>query len=184
MSLRPLFESFVRPVHRMRLYPSHFHNFWEPFTWPTVRRTQSEDEFDKFVRQVDDRFTGMFAHVDDASSVTVEREGQEVNGNPNKYEMKISVQDFEPEDLKVKVQGNDLIVEARKEEKKEEGGMLAHSFRQFRRTFTLPEGVDKKNLTSALSRGGILEIEAPRVAPVQVEKQEEKKKIDVTFSEP
>lgn len=176
MSLRP-FDAFFNPVIRHRPYPMHF---MDHFHWPTSRRTAADDEFDEFIRSVDDRFSGMLMHLNEAPRSVAVHKGDEGGSDPTKFEMKIAVQDFGPEDLKVKVQGDNLVVEAKREEKKEEEGMYAHSYREFRRTFPIPEGVDKKNLTSAL-HGGVLEIEAPRLTPI--EKAPEKKKIEVTHME-
>ncbi|XP_039251466.1 body wall muscle protein HR-29-like [Styela clava] len=174
MSLRP-FDAFFHPLVRHRPYPIHF---MDPFHWPMSSRTTEDDEFDEFIRNVDSRFSGILSNLNNSPSSVRMKESA---GDPSKFEMKIAVHDFGPDDIKVKVQGDNLLIEAKREEKQEKEGMYAHSYREFRRTFPIPEGVDKKKLSSAL-HGGVLEIEAPRLAPA-IEKPPEKKKIEVTHME-
>lgn len=74
-----------------------------------------------------------------------------------------------------------MIVEAKREQRKEEEGSYSYSCREVTRSYPIPKGVDKKNLTSAFSRNGILEIEAPML---QIEdKVPEKTSIAVTHVE-
>ncbi|XP_077970635.1 body wall muscle protein HR-29-like [Styela clava] len=115
--------------------------------------------------------------------MTHDESEQEKQSSPKKYAINIGVQDFAPEDIKVEVQGDNLIVEAKQEEKKEEVGMFFHSFKELRRTFVIPEGVDKKNITSAYSSGGILEIESSFLPPRITEDPEEKTELNVEHTD-
>jgi len=64
---------------------------------------------------------------------------------------------FRPEEITIKTQDNTLDVIARHEEKTP-GREVS---REFRRTFTIPEGISPDELQGKLVRDGILRVEAP-----------------------
>ena len=102
-------------------------------------------------------------------------------GNPTaqtKYLERIDLRGFEPSDVKVRVQGQNVIVEARREVSEEQDGMYSRSLREVRRTLNLPENVDKENIKSALTTEGILEIDAPLLKPIESQ-QSEKEKVSI-----
>merc|ERR1719206_1405874 len=68
------------------------------------------------------------------------------------------MQDYKPEDLDVKVEGNTIIITA-KQELQESGGTRTRVFEQ---KFSLPSGVQAELVRSSLSREGVLTITAPR----------------------
>lgn len=76
-----------------------------------------------------------------------------------KFAVTLNVSDFSPEEVQVKVKGNELSVHAVRETK--EGGMS--STRQFHRHFLLPKDVDMAKLVSRIDKQGQLHIEAPRL---------------------
>lgn len=59
----------------------------------------------------------------------------------------------------MKVVGNNVIVEGKHEEQKDEHGWIS---RQFTRKYLVPEQCDIEKLTSSLSSDGVLAINAPR----------------------
>ena len=72
----------------------------------------------------------------------------EVNWNdPNKFEAKLKINNFTPEEITVKVNGNNLLVEGKHEEKWDKNG---HSYvsRQFTQRYTLVDDVDLEQLCS------------------------------------
>lgn len=71
----------------------------------------------------------------------------------------MDVQQFKPEEINVKVIGNNVIVEGKHEEQKDEHGWIS---RQFTRKYLVPEQCDIEKLTSSLSTDGVLVINAPR----------------------
>ncbi|XP_029643927.2 alpha-crystallin A chain-like [Octopus sinensis] len=75
--------------------------------------------------------------------------------NRDVFEVKLDVENYEPEDLCVKVQDEHLIVSGKHESKREDLGCVA---RQFTRQFLMPEDIDPDTLTSSLSPEGILTI--------------------------
>nr|UTS59876.1 heat shock protein 20 [Monochamus alternatus] len=85
-----------------------------------------------------------------------------------KFQLKLDVQDFKPEEITVKtVDGNAVQIEAKHEEKHDDKGFIS---RQLIKKFVLPKGHDLKSVVSSLSSDGVLTITAPR----RVEELEEK----------
>lgn len=76
----------------------------------------------------------------------------------NKFEVKLDVSNFRPEDIKVKTVGKDLIVEGKHDERRDENGFVS---RQFTRRYEMPKDIDLEQMTSKLSLDGKLSIEAP-----------------------
>ncbi|CAH2003895.1 unnamed protein product [Acanthoscelides obtectus] len=92
-----------------------------------------------------------------------------------KFQVKLDVQDFKPEEIQVKtVNGNAIQIEAKHEEKhgKDQGFISRHLVRRF----VLPKGHDVQNAVSTLSSEGVLTITAPR-NPNAIE---EERKIPIT----
>lgn len=78
----------------------------------------------------------------------------------DKYKMMIDVKDFKPEDINVKTIDDTVVVEGKIEKK--EGNAI--STQKFTRRFILPSGVNLNAISSALSRDGVLTINAPKLA--------------------
>jgi len=87
--------------------------------------------------------------------------GSTIIANKDRFEVNLDVQQFAPEEITVKVTGNNTItVEGKHEEKQDHHGFVS---RHFVRKYTLPEGHDIDNVVSNLSSDGVLSITAPRV---------------------
>ncbi|XP_068085182.1 alpha-crystallin B chain-like [Anabrus simplex] len=86
--------------------------------------------------------------------------------NKDGFRANIDVQQFKPEEIVVKTEGNSVIVEGKHEERPDEHGFIS---REFQRRYTLPEDVDPTTVTFQLASDGILTIEAPRKALPQPE---------------
>ena len=90
-----------------------------------------------------------------------------VKQDDKKFEVAIDVSDYKPEEIKVTTVDNELRIEGKheqhKEDKKNAGGEVS-SFvmKQFSRKWTLPKDVDPKNVVSNLSSDGLLMVTAPR----------------------
>ncbi|XP_049819731.1 alpha-crystallin B chain-like [Aethina tumida] len=86
---------------------------------------------------------------------------QEDFNQKDKFQVRLDVQDFKPEEITVKtIDGNAIQIEAKHEEKKDEYGFIS---RQFVRKFVLPQGHDLKGVVSTLSSDGVLTVTAPKV---------------------
>ncbi|KAG7198577.1 hypothetical protein KM043_005941 [Ampulex compressa] len=85
------------------------------------------------------------------------------------FQVILDVQQFSPEEITVKTVGNNVIVEAKHEEKEDEHGFVS---RHFVRRYLLPSTHDAINVTSSLSSDGVLTITAPRkcVTPAGTER--------------
>lgn len=74
----------------------------------------------------------------------------------------VDVQQFDPNEMIVKVNGDDrsVVVECNHEEKEDEHGFICRSFS---RRFLVPEAYDIQRVASSLSSDGILTISAPKL---------------------
>lgn len=86
-----------------------------------------------------------------------------------KFQVKLDVKNFAPEEIKVKTVGNYIQIEAKHEEKEDDKGYIS---RQFMRRFLLPKGHDLKDVVSKLSADGVLTVTAPRKVPLPEVDQE------------
>ncbi|XP_031552357.1 protein lethal(2)essential for life-like [Actinia tenebrosa] len=77
-----------------------------------------------------------------------------------KFSVNLDLSSFSPEEVKVKVFNNELMVNASKNTKSEEEGVFVS--RQLHRHFVLPKDVDMDSIKSNLDKDGHLHIEATR----------------------
>jgi len=85
-----------------------------------------------------------------------------VSYDQDKFMVEFNVQDYAPEDLNIKTEGDVLIVLAKQESKTKGGKSLVS--KQFEQRFSLPSGVNPEKISSKLSKDGILTVTAPREA--------------------
>ena len=88
------------------------------------------------------------------------RAGEVARIDDKKFSVLLDVTNFKPEEIKVKVVGNELSVSA-KHESENEGHFTS---RQFNRHFVLPKDVDMSSVMSRLTDEGKLLVEAERKA--------------------
>jgi HSP20 family molecular chaperone IbpA len=81
-----------------------------------------------------------------------------IDNTGNSYKMNIDVSGFKPEDIKVSLKDRVLTIEAKMEQKSEDGSRL---YQEVSKTYTLPDNVELENLKSLLTNDGVLAIEAP-----------------------
>lgn len=74
------------------------------------------------------------------------------------FHVALDVTQFAPHEISVKTVDSYVVVHGKHEERPDEHGFVS---REFTRRYLLPEGVDPVTVTSALSRDGILTVEAP-----------------------
>ncbi|XP_046573512.1 protein lethal(2)essential for life-like [Haliotis rubra] len=84
-------------------------------------------------------------------------ETAEVKYNRNTFEVKVDVQQYDVEHLKVSQVENRLVISGKHETRADGHGFVS---REFTREFLLPENVDAENMTSKLTEDGFLVIEA------------------------
>jgi HSP20 family molecular chaperone IbpA len=88
-----------------------------------------------------------------------------VKNDEKAFEVSLDTHHFRPDELKVNVHDNMLSVEAKHEEKSDDG-ISRFVSRQFVRKYTLPDGCQPEQVSSNLSSDGVLLITAPK-KPVQ-----------------
>ena len=76
-----------------------------------------------------------------------------------KFSIEVDIQDFEPEDIDIKVQGDSIILAGRREIKRGSSS----SVRQFNQKFEIPTGLDVSALTTEMTSEGMLVISAPQL---------------------
>ncbi|XP_018323096.1 alpha-crystallin B chain-like [Agrilus planipennis] len=87
-------------------------------------------------------------------------EPEQIVHDKDKFQVKLDVQNFAPEEIKVKsINGRSIVIEGKHEEEQAGKGFIS---RHFVRKFVLPEGHDVKDVTTKLSSDGVLTIVAPR----------------------
>ncbi|XP_059056220.1 protein lethal(2)essential for life-like [Achroia grisella] len=83
-----------------------------------------------------------------------------ISTDDEKFQVNIDVQHFAPDEVSVKVLENQIVVEGRHDEKRDEHGYIS---RQFVRKYALPKGCLPDTVESKLSSDGILTVTAPKV---------------------
>jgi HSP20 family protein len=81
--------------------------------------------------------------------------------NKNGYRIEVAAPGLKKEDFKVNMDGNILTVFSEKESKNEQYARREFSYSSFKRTFTLPEGIEPDEINASYN-DGILSIEIPK----------------------
>jgi HSP20 family protein len=119
-----------------------------------------------------DPFAGLLAEYGFPMTRYFEREAEafvprfEVKETKDALVVKADLPGVKTEDLDVSVQGNVLTISGKREQEKrtteEQYHMVERSYGAFTRSFTLPEGVDSKNLDAEL-KDGVLTLTLPKI---------------------
>ncbi|XP_056639285.1 protein lethal(2)essential for life-like [Diorhabda carinulata] len=153
MSLIPyLFDDsyFARPS---RIFDQHFGMVLEP-----------EDLFQPVSRHFLRCPAGYIRNWKSAASE--HDSGSVVNYGKDQFLANLDVQQFKPDEISVKVTGeNTITIEGKHEEKEDEHG---HIYRHFLRKYVVPKTYDMSKLESKLSSDGVLSITAPRIDAGQI----------------
>lgn len=109
--------------------------------------------------------------------IEFQEEQENIIHDKEKFQVKLDMQSYAPEDIVVKtIDGNIIQIEA-KHEREEETGFLS---RQLIRKFVLPDGHDLKNVVSNLSSDGILTITSPKT----VDSNQEETIVKINYTGP
>ncbi|CAH1117714.1 unnamed protein product [Phaedon cochleariae] len=93
--------------------------------------------------------------------------GSTVTYGNDRFLANLDVQQFKPEEITVKVTGeNDITIEGKHEEKEDEHGYI---YRHFVRRYKVPKNYDMSRIESKLSSDGVLSVSAPRLDGTAVE---------------
>ena len=82
-----------------------------------------------------------------------------IQSDRNEFKINLDVQQFKPEELKVKISEGYVVVEGKHEERSDQHGYIS---RQFIRRYKVPEDVDEPSIVSSLSSDGVLTLKAPK----------------------
>ncbi|CAG0902037.1 unnamed protein product [Darwinula stevensoni] len=85
----------------------------------------------------------------------------EVVNDNEKFQLKLDVQQFAPEEIHVKTVENSVVIEGKHEEKQDDHGFVS---RHFLRRYLLPPHVRPEDIQSSLSSDGVLIVTAPKMA--------------------
>lgn len=84
---------------------------------------------------------------------------EELVQDRDSFKVSFDVSKFKPQEITVRSEDGELVVEGKQEVKSEEG----YFTRYFVRAYSLPRNVDHDSFTSRLSKEGILSIEAKKI---------------------
>lgn len=95
----------------------------------------------------------------------VKREGQSLSSiGKDGFQVCMDVAQFMPNELNVKVIGNDIVVEGKHEERQDDHGYIT---RHFVRRYTLPKDYDPDRVVSTLSSDGVLTVSVPKPQAIE-----------------
>ncbi|KAL6722638.1 hypothetical protein Aduo_017745 [Ancylostoma duodenale] len=133
--------------------------------WPVPRFDRCMTDFDRFGMPLMTRDQDWFGRQlmpywrdADHSVLHVGNEVKEVVNDEKKFGVELDVSHFKPEELQVHLEGRDLTIEGKHEEKSEHGFIK----RSFIRKWALPEDCDLDAVHTQLTDMGHLCIEAPK----------------------
>lgn len=150
----------------MSLYSLHYDPFFtrstKVFNHPTIlywhENFLKSLSYPRLFEQVQAEFLRPWKSEISTSEVDV---GSRIRYDKDTFQADIDVQRFKPEEISIKVSGdNTITIEGKHEEKQDEHGFIS---RQFVRRYVLPDNCDRAKVESKLSSDGILTITAPRM---------------------
>lgn len=95
--------------------------------------------------------------------------GSKVDNQGDYFRVTLDVQHFRPNEITVKIANDQILVEGRHEERKDEHGFIA---RHFTRRYTLSPSCKSEDVTSNLSSDGILTVTARKKSDEEMKKNE------------
>lgn len=122
--------------------------------FPTVSRLRQE---------FDDLWNRFFTEM--PALWSAERSDQrwafDVEDQADAYLIKAEVPGFDPHDFEVELRGEQLVLQAKKSEKKKDKGQQSFTSSEFYHTLTIPPFVDREHIAASY-RQGILEVSLPK----------------------
>ena len=90
---------------------------------------------------------------------SLEKSSHEHTEDADSFKVSFDVSKFNPEEITVRTEDGELVVEGKQELKSEDG----YSTRHFVRSYSLPRNIDRDSFKSRLSKDGLLSIEAKKL---------------------
>lgn len=136
-----------------RNLPSFWDSFHSPwFRTPTLGTSYTYVEFTETGQDT--------AKKDDKGGVKEAKKSSEnVVEDRDSFKVSFDVSKFKPEEITIRSEDGELVVEGKQEAKSDEG----YSTRHFVRAYSLPRNIDRDTFKSRLSKDGILSIEAKKL---------------------
>jgi len=150
------FQEFDRSFGTNMGFGDSFDGFFTPFSRSSLalqshQPTLPSPPHSHSTNMIPDRTLVRSGEMEPKAAVTYDQD---------KFEVQFNVEDYTPEELSIKTEGDVLIVVAKHLTNPDN----AQSFvsKQFEQRFTLPSGVNIEKIASSLSKDGILTVSAPR----------------------
>ncbi|XP_068207108.1 protein lethal(2)essential for life-like [Palaemon carinicauda] len=138
---------------------------------------ESWEDFDKAMQSILDKFDNQGLKVDGGSRLACRdlyskirsnkidedlyaSQALQISEKDGKFAAVMDVKDFNPNDLQVRVVDDRVVVEGKYEKKSEDGSSM--SAKSFYKEFTLPQMANIDLVSTALSKDGVLTINAPK----------------------
>lgn len=154
----------------MSMVPMLFRDWWNDMDMPFSRPSRLLDQHFGLGLRRDDLFNSLSVPSTSllpgsgyyrpwARGLQRQDSGSTINTDKDKFQVILDVQQFTPNEITVKTNGNAIIVEGKHEEKQDEHGYVS---RHFVRRYLLPNDHDVTDVVSSLSSDGILTVTAPK----------------------
>merc|ERR1712117_657152 len=149
-------RSFDRNFHSSAGFGNTFGDFFSPFSRPNLALQQSSQQPlsqppAHAYPTVPDRAMAQSSDMSPKAKVSYDAD---------KFQVEFNVQDYTPEELSIKTEGDVLIVLAEHETWSKTRASFVS--KQFEQRFSLPSGVKPEKISSSLSKDGFLPVTAPR----------------------
>merc|ERR1711892_377110 len=138
-----------------------FKDWWADFDAPSAKAGKQLDRqisdgprrtLLESILSLRDGSSGHSSHTGSSQSASMQLK----NG---RFSIEVDIQDFDPEDIDIKVESGSIILVGRREIKRG----TSSSIRQFNQKFALPSGIDVSRLSTEVTSDGSLVIYAPQV---------------------
>merc|ERR1711936_121549 len=131
---------------------------------------RSEDRFGKWLVPRTWMLPSLLDSSDKMMSKMTDSSVLSYSDSEHKLEISLNTSGYKAEEIKVNINGDELCVEGRHEEKSESGHVMVS--RQFTKSYSLPQGAIKEKVESNLSQDGVLVITVPKEKKIQEIKNE------------
>merc|ERR1712179_22924 len=150
-------RSFDRSFHTTPVFGNTFGDFFSPFSRPN-QALQSKQQKQPPPPPLAHAYPTVHNRAMSQSSDMSPK--AKVSYDADKFQVEFNVEDYTPEELSIKTEGDVLIVLAKHETKAASGQSFVS--KQFEQRFSLPSGVKIEKIASSLSKDGVLTVSAPR----------------------
>lgn len=151
-------SNFIR--HAPEIWPSYDRSLWESFHSPLYRKPVLGTSYTyiEFTESGEGAAKKETKDVGDGGKESAKSAEKFVDDRES-FKVSFDVSKFKPEEITIRSEDGELLVEGKQDVKNEEG----YSTRHFVRSYSLPRNIDRDSFQSRLSKEGILSIEAKKL---------------------